>query len=394
MLNFLTERFVLLLTSLNIQYKRYFFHEIDFNDKLIGILGARGVGKTTFLLQYLKEIDIPLNKKLYISADSIEMSNLSLFELAKEFAAKGGKVLAIDEIHKYSDFAGHLKEIYDLLDIKVLFSGLSALRLEHAKADLSRRAVLYRINGLSFREFLELKTGKQFRSFSLKDVLENHMEIAYEILKSIKPLEYFKEYLQYGFYPFYFENPNTYYKKLEETINVVIESDLPLLFKIDPKNIVKLKKLVKLICFSKPYELNLSKLAQKIEINRHTLYRYIEYLNSGNILTSLKPKVKGDAIFTKPEKIYLNNTNLNYCYCKEQKIGTIRETFVVSQLRNFYDLSYPKKGDILINNQYLVEIGGKNKDFSQIEGSGYLFVDDIEVGYGRKVPLWLIGFLY
>ncbi|BAI80356.1 conserved hypothetical protein [Deferribacter desulfuricans SSM1] len=394
MLNFFTERFALLLTGLNIQYKRYFFHKIDFNDKLIGILGARGVGKTTFLLQYLKEIDVPINKKLYISADSIEMSNLSLFELAKEFAAKGGKVLAIDEIHKYPDFVAHLKEIYDLLDIKVLFSGSSALRLEHAKADLSRRAVLYRINGLSFREFLELKTGKQFRSFSLKDILENHMEITYEILKSIKPLEYFKEYLQYGFYPFYFENPNTYYKKLEETINVVIESDLPILFKIDPKNIVKLKKLVKLICFSEPYELNLSKLAQKIEVNRHTLYRYIEYLNSGNILTSLKPDVKGDAIFTKPEKIYLNNTNLNYCYCEEQKIGTIRETFVVSQLRNFYDLSYPKKGDILINNQYLIEIGGRNKDFSQIAGSGYLFVDDIEVGYGRKVPLWLIGFLY
>jgi len=172
---FFSERFVLLLTSLNIQYKRYFFHKIDFNDKLIGILGAKGVGKTTFLLQSLKDIDIPLNKKLYLSADSIEMSNLSLFELAKEFAAKGGEVLAIDEIHKYPDFAGHLKEIYDLLDIKVLFSGSSALRLEHAKTDLSRRAVLYKINGLSFREFLELKTSRQFRSFSLKDILENHI---------------------------------------------------------------------------------------------------------------------------------------------------------------------------------------------------------------------------
>ncbi|UOD35688.1 ATP-binding protein [Deferribacteraceae bacterium V6Fe1] len=394
MLDFFNERFVLLLSSLDIQYKRYFFNKIDFNDKLIMILGARGVGKTTFLLQYLKEISLPLNKKLYISADSIEMSNLSLFELAKEFAAKGGKILAIDEIHKYPDFARQLKEIYDFLDIKVLISGLSALRLEHAKADLSRRAVRYKVNGLSFREFLELKTGKQLKSFSLEEIFENHVEIAYNILKSIKPLEYFKEYIQYGFYPFYFENPNTYYKKLEETINVVVESDLPLIYKIESKNIIKLKKLIKLICFSEPYELNLSKLAQKIEINRHTLYRYIEYLNSGNILTSLKPNVKGDAIFTKPEKIYLNNTNLNYCYCEERKIGTIRETFVVSQLKNFYNLNYPKKGDLLVNNQYLIEIGGKNKSYSQIGDNGYLLTDDIEVGHDRKIPLWLIGFIY
>ena len=394
MIEILTKRFVSLLASFDIPYRRYFYKQIDFNDKLIGILGARGVGKTTFLLQYLKDIDIPISKTLYISADSIELSDISIFELASDFYNKGGKLLVVDEIHKYPNFNQHLKQIYDFLDLKVVFSGSSALRLEHAKTDLSRRAVLYRVNGLSFREFLELKTGSNLGSYTLQEILENHIEIAYDVLKKLKPLEHFKEYLQFGFYPFYFENPNTYYKKLEETINVVVESDLPILFKIETKNIIKLKKLIKLICLSEPYELNLTKLAQKIEINRHTLYYYIEYLTLGNIFNVIKPKTKGNSLFSKPEKIYLNNTNLNYCYCEEQKIGTIRETFIMSQLKNFYNLSYPKKGDILINNKHIIEIGGKNKDFAQIKDKGYLLLDDIEVGSERKIPLWLFGFLY
>jgi len=395
-LEILRERFLSLLPRFDIKYKRYFFEQVDFKDKLIGILGARGIGKTTFLFQFLKENNVDLSKKLYISADSIEISNISLFDLAKEFSMKGGEVLVLDEIHKYPEFQRHLKQIYDFLDLKVLFSGSSALRLENAKTDLSRRAVLYRLKGLSFREYLELKTGLNFSSCSISELVNNHMEIAYDVMNRIKPLEYFSEYLKKGFYPFYFENPQTYYNKLEEAINIVIESDLPILFKIEPKNIIKLKKLVKLICMSEPYELNLTKLAQKAGLNRNTLYHYIDYLDKGNLLNILKPAVKGDAIFTKPEKIFLNNTNLNFCYCENQKTGTIRETFVVSQLRNFYHLSYPKKGDLLIDGKYLIEIGGKNKNFNQIKDTenGYVVADDIEIGSGNKIPLWLFGFLY
>ena len=390
----LQERFFHLLTELFITYKRYFFNHIDFNDKLIGILGARGVGKTTFLLQYLKESIIPLEKKLYVSADSIELSDVSLFELANYFYKRGGELLIIDEIHKYPDFEKHLKQIYDVLNLKVIFSGSSALILEHAKTDLSRRAVIYRVNGLSFREFLELKTGLSLKSYSLKEILLNHLDISFEIVDKIKPFEHFYEYLKSGFYPFYFENPKTYLRKLEETINIVIEADLPFLFKIDFKNIIKLKKLVKLICLSEPFKLNLTKLSERIGINRATLYNYLHYLELGNIFCIIHAKSKGDSIFSKPEKIYLDNSNLYYCYCEKQNKGTIRETFVVSQLKNKYQLSYPKKGDLIVDGEYLMVIGGKNKDFSQIKDEGYLILDEIEIGRDRKIPLWLIGFVY
>ena len=172
---------------------------------------------------------------------------------------------------------------------------------------------------------------------------------------------------------------------------------MPFVFGIDVKNTIKLKKLVKLICGSEPFEINITKLAQKMEIDRATLYQYINYLNLGNIFNVLKSKTKGDSIFVKPEKIYLNNTNLNYCYCENQKIGTIRETFAVSQLIHFYDLEYPAKGDLIVDNKYTFEIGGKNKDFSQIKTikeNAYLIIDDIEVGNKNKIPIWLLGFLY
>ncbi len=397
MLDYLNELFITLLSNFNIQYKRYLFDLVNFNDKLIGVLGPRGAGKTTFLLQYLKDLDLPLDKKLYFSADSIKVSDVTLFEIAKDFAKNDGAVLVIDEIHKYPNFEKDLKQIYDFLPIKVIFSGPSAVTLENSKSDLSRRAVLYRINGLSFREFLELKTKNKYKTYKIEEILHNHTEIAYEILREIKPLKLFKEYLQNGFYPFYFENPNTYFKKLEETINVVIETDLPFVFGIDVKNTIKLKKLVKLICQSEPFEINITKLAQKMEIDRATLYQYISYLNKGNIFNILKSKTRGDSIFVKPEKIYLHNTNLNYCYCEEQKIGTIRETFIISQLIYFHDIEYPKKSDLILDKKYIFEIGGKNKDFSQIKDysdAGYLILDDIEIGSKRKIPIWLFGFLY
>lgn len=380
----------------NYEYKRYFYYTIDFRDKMVGILGSRGVGKTTVIIQYLNSIELPKNKKLYFSADSIITSTLSLYDIADRFSKSGGEVLAIDEIHKYNNFEKELKEIYDFLDLKVIFSGSSALQLEHKKADLSRRAVLYRVKGLSFREFLELKLEIDFDSYSLEDILINHIEIADTITTKIKPFEYFKEYLQYGYFPYYFENTQTYTMKLEESVKTVIESDLPIIFNIEPQNIYKLKQLVGLICLSKPYELNITKLSQKIGINRNTLYQYIHYLTLGNIFSSLKGKSKGDNIFSKPQKLYLNNPNLTFSYCKADEIGTIREQFFLNMLSQRYSLSYPKEGDFIVDDKYLFEIGGRNKSFSQIKNRPDSFVvsDDIDIGFNNKIPLWLFGFLY
>ncbi len=377
----------------NITYERYFFDIVDFRERLVGIIGARGIGKTTFLLQYLNTLDIEDEKKLYFSIDSIIAEEVTLFDIAETFSNIGGKVLVIDEIHKYKNFEIELKEIYDFLDVKVIFSGSSAIVLEHKKADLSRRAILYRVKGLSFREFLEIKLNKKFSNYNLQEILTSHISIAKEITKEIKPLQYFKEYLRVGYYPFYFETPDTYYLKLEETINAVVESDLPMLFNIEPSNIVKLKQLIHYICNSKPYELNLTSLAQKIGINRKTLYLYIHYLSLGDIFLRVLPSTKGDTIFSKPSKLYLNNTNLSFAYCENQEVGTLREQFFSNQVN---DIKYSKIGDFLVNEKFIVEVGGKDKSFKQIKDieNSFVVADDIEVGFGNKIPLWLFGFLY
>ena len=380
----------------NYEYKRYFHNVVDFDDKMVGILGSRGIGKTTFILQHLKSLPIPHSQKLYFSAASIIFSSHTLYEIAETFARSGGRVLAIDEIHKYKNFEHELKEIYDFLDMRVIFSGSSALQLEHKKADLSRRAVLFRLQGLSFREFLELKLDQSFPTYTLEELLENHREISHELTRRLKPFAYFREYLQNGYFPYYFENPQSYSLKLEETVNAVIESDLPIIFNIEPQNIQKLKQLISLICSSEPFELNLSSLSKKIGINRTTLYQYIHYLNLGNLLYPLKARAKGDSLFTKPSKLYLDNPNLTYHYCQEHATGTIREQFFAAMLRESHQLSYPAKGDFLIDETFTVEVGGKNKDFKQIANIPNSFVasDEIEVGFGAKIPLWLFGFLY
>ncbi len=378
------------------KFKRYMHKSFDMDDKLIGIVGSRGVGKSTFILQYLKELDLPFEKKLYFNADHFEVINHSIYEIASEFYKRGGKVLAVDEIHKYPNFALELKSIYDSFDLKVIFSGSSALRLENAKYDLSRRAYIYRVNGMSFREFLDYEAGVKFDSFSLNDILQNHTDIAYEISSKIKPFEYFSKYLEYGYYPFYKQNQKHYKHRLYEVINTVIESDLPIIFNIEAKNIHKLKKLLSLLCISKPYELNISKLSQKIEINRQTLYTYLHYLELGGLIKLIKSKTKGDSLFTKPEKLYLNNTNINSSYCQNSDIGTIREEFFVNQISLAHDINYSKIGDFIIDEKYIVEIGGKNKSFNQIKDlqNSYVVADDIEIGFKNKIPLWLFGFLY
>ncbi|SFO87340.1 AAA family ATPase [Hydrogenimonas thermophila] len=393
MLDEIRELQKLLLKKVKTQYKRYFFYKINF-DRLTGIIGARGAGKTTFLLQYLKENPLPMSKKLYISADAIKID--SLFDIAKSFESEGGELLIIDEIHKFVGFELELKKIYDFLELEVIFSGSSALRIDNSKADLSRRVVIYEIEGLSFREFLELKSGNQIKTYSLEDILSHHIDIAYDLSKYYTP-KVFQEYLQYGYYPFYFDKYSNYQIKLNETINTVLEVDIPSIFNIEYQNIKSLKKLLLILCESVPYTPNINELLGKMNMGKdyRTLYRYLDYLHKAKIITIIRPKSKSDNIFAKPDKIYFNNTNLHYAYCDTPNIGTIREVFFRSMIFQ-HKIEIPKKGDFLVDDKYIFEIGGKNKRFNQIKDlqNSFIVADDIEIGFKNRIPLWLFGFLY
>ncbi len=381
----------------NKTYKRYFFNKIfNTSSKLVGIIGARGVGKTTALIQYLNEYPAPFSKKLYISADFIMID--SLFDIVKEFVKEGGEIVAIDEIHKYPDFEIELKKIYDILDVKVFFSGSSAIKLDNVKADLSRRAVIFEVIGMSFREFLEIDLNIKLPSFSLEEILKNHTDISYELLQKFELRPKFKEYIQKGYYPFYFEDKENYLKKLNEVINISIEVDIPSVFSIEYETINKLKKIVKLICESYPFTLNIQEFLTKLNMSKNDykrLYKYFYFLEKAKIFRILWNKYRGDNLLTKPDKIYLNNTNLHYAYCLNREIGTVREVFFASMLEG-YDIKVAKKGDFFIENKFTFEIGGKNKTKKQIKDLENAFViqDDIEIGRGNVIPLWLFGFLY
>jgi len=391
-----------LLKTIKTEHRRYFYDELVNEEKLLAIVGARGVGKTTTLLQYLKSHELPSAQKLYISVDWCD--NESLFEIAEAFYQHEGKLLIIDEIHKYPNFEKELKNIYDIFDLRVIISGSSALSINHAKADLSRRVLIKEVRGMSFREFLAFKYGlSSLPIVSLNAIFENHIDLSYEILDKIdKPsiLPDFKEFLANGYYPFYFQNldRSSYLLKLKETINVVLEVDIPSIANIKYTTIRKFKKLIEFICSSSPYTPNMQTLLATMDMHKNEyseLYGYLDYLHKAKILRLSRSANKKDAILTKPEKIYLNNTNLHYAYCENSETGTLREVFFASMLEG-YPLFVPKQGDFLIKDTYLIEVGGKGKKYKQIKdiANSFVVADDIEIGNGNKIPLYLFGFLY
>jgi len=377
-------------------YQRFLYNKIDFKERLIGIIGSRGTGKTTLLLQHLKEQNDP-KKTLYIMADHPVVVEQGLFSIADSFQRVGGKVLIIDEIHKIKNFEIELKLIYDsFFELKVIFSGSNALALDHAKADLSRRAVMYRLPVLSFREFLELESGKKLPAFSLEDIVENHVSLAMEILGELKPLAYFEEYLKYGAYPFYLDGEESYLKKLLMATTQVLSTDLPAIYNIEYDKINALKKMMIMLCQSEPFDINISKLCGAVELNQKTLYKYLTILEAGGLIRILGAKSNGVSIISKPEKLYLDNTNLFSIYCKTPREGTIRETFFASQLSYSHQLDYPKNGDFIVDEKSTFEVGGRGKTNKQIKdiSNAYIVSDDIEIGADNKIPLWLFGFLY
>ena len=393
MLNLIERYQERVLKNFNTTYKRYLYNEIDFNEKLIGIVGARGTGKTTMLFQKLIELKAQNKKALYISLDYPFLGSTSLSELAFEFVDSGGEYLLLDEVHKYEDFAAHLKTIYDMSPLNVIFIGSSAVSILNAKSDLSRRVSIFSLEGLSFREFLELENGMTIDKFSLEAILKDHQAIASDL--KIK-LNQFKKYLKFGYYPFYFNKQSSYYESLLNTINLSIDVDLTSLGLVEQKYTYKLKKLLEVVCQSEPFEVNYTKIAALAEISRAKLYDYIAYLNDASLVNMVDEQSRGFSKLVKPAKIYMNNTNLIYAYGDDCKAGTIRETFFANQLKVKHRLNIPKQGDFIVDDKFIFEVGGKNKGFEQIKdiSDSYIAADEIEVGSGNKIPLCMFGLLY
>ena len=394
-----------LLTNITLDKKRYLYEKINWDLKSIGILGQRGLGKTTMMLQYIKEHYPDSDKALYISLDNPYFQATSLLEFAKEFEMNGGEVLFIDEVHKYNDWSTHIKKIYDILELKVVFSGSSILQITKQNADLSRRTIIYYLENLSFREYLFLQDIATFKSYSLEELLSNHSRISSEISKQIKPIKFFKEYLEFGAYPFILEDKESYHQRIIQIINLILESDLPHIARIEMQQIQKLKKLLYLLAINVPFIPNIKDLAESTNISRPKLYEYLNELENAKIINSIRSQEKGYSLMSKPEKLFMQNTNISHALTSKVDSGSAREAFFVNQIKNYYAsqnlfineaIYASKKGDFLVNTTYTFEVGGKNKGFKQIKEmeNSYVASDDIEFGFGNKIPLWLFGFLY
>jgi predicted AAA+ superfamily ATPase len=371
--------------------------DIRWDNCLTGIRGARGVGKTTLLLQRLKQMPKD-NASLYASLDDIWFSEHKLIHFVEHFAKRGGTHLFLDEVHKYPNWSQELKNAYDdYPGLKIVFTGSSLLEILNSRADLSRRAVVYEMQGLSFREYLNMSLSENFPVYGLEDILKHHRDISTEILQKVKPLQYFSHYLESGYYPFSFEMKDLYYSQLEETINLILEIELPLLRGVDISYVPRLKQLLLVIAESAPFAPNVQKLSERIGINRNTLLSYLHYLQEANLTTHLYRSSYGMSKLQKPDKIFLENTNMAYMLAKHHaNEGNVRETFFFNQLGYRNQVEYPEKGDFLVNKKYLFEIGGKGKNQRQIHSltDAYIVSDDIEYGYENKIPLWQFGFLH
>ena len=380
-------------------FVRSMMSEINWDARLIGIKGARGVGKTTLLLQYIKlHLMTEVQSALYVSLDNIWFSENKLVDLVDLFVKKGGKYLFVDEVHKYPKWSVELKNIYDdYPELKVVFTGSSLLEILNARADLSRRAVVYTMQGLSFREYLNMELGTGFTSYTLPELLEHHDFISQEIVSQIKPLQHFTTYLQTGYYPFFKEQTDLYTSRLEEVINMILDVELPLLRKVDVSYVLKLKQLLLVISESAPFIPNITKLSERIGLNRQTLLTYLYYLNEAHLTYSIYKDAHGISMLQKPDKLYLENTNLMYTLKGENMdIGNARETFFVNQLRNKHLVEFSVPSDFLVDRKYTFEIGGRGKGKQQIQNlpDAYIAADNIEYGFHNKIPLWLFGFLY
>lgn len=387
-----------LLDNLTYDFSRGLETELDWNMRLSAIKGSRGVGKTTVLLNYIKRHQKDAKKILYATLDDVYFTENKLITLAKQFSRMGGKHLLLDEVHKYPNWSQELKNIYDLLpQLKVTFTSSSILQILKGNHDLSRRAVMYELPGLSFREYLQIETKIKFSIYSLDDIVKNHESISKDILKKVKPFEYWNDYLQHGFYPFYRESKLAYHQRLMNIVNLTLESDLVICKEIDPRYIFKLKRLLHMVAIAVPYTPNISKLAGDLEVSRPTMNNFFDYLEDGRLVKLLRRDDKAFNVLSKPEKVYLHNTNLMYGIDKRKvNEGNLRETFFFNQVGYKHKISFSDVGDFLVDGELKFETGGINKSQYQIKNHKNAFIvsDDMEYGVGNRIPLWLFGFMY
>jgi hypothetical protein len=381
-------------------FRRSLFDIINWDQKMIAIKGARGVGKTTLMLQQQKFGLAENDHSLYVSLDHPYFYNRTLFDLTDEFYKMGGRFLFVDEVHKYPLWSRELKVLYDAFpDLRVIFSSSSALDIYRGESDLSRRVFSYDLPGMSFREFLIFKNKTNIKAAGLDYILSNHRALTTVINKEkdLHILPLFKEYLKTGYLPFSFPEKETgYIVKLNQVINTVLDIDMAYTDGYTPSTAIKLKKMLAILAESVPFQPNIAELARKLNLSRDSIYNYLNYLEKALMINTLHAKGKGISLLQKPEKIYLENTNLSYALQMNPNLGSIRESFLLNQLINSgYKVFYPKEGDFYVENK-IIEVGGKLKSRKQLSGveNAYIAADDILFGAGNKIPLWLFGFMY
>ena len=373
-------------------YVRSFHNKINWKNRLIGLLGQKGVGKSTLLLQHIKNYD-NLEETLYVQADDMYFAGHSLFDTAFEFFKKGGKRLYIDEIHKYKGWSTEIKLIYDRLPLlSVIYSGSSLLALRKGgSADLSRRTIEYTMPGLSFREYLNIANGWNLKPSSLSDILKGRVDFPYG---EHRPLKYYEAYCKKGYYPYFKEED--FLTKLKQAINETVEHDIPAYAEMPVASAVKLKKLMYVLANSVPFKPNYSKLSRELEIGRNQLPEYIDYLEKARLFNGLKEKGTSDSIIQKVEKLYLNNSNIAYAISDvKPDEGTVRETMFLTWMREMHNVTASKISDFEIDG-ITFEVGGKNKKGQQVKDAtiAYLVKDGIEYAVGNSIPIWMFGFVY
>ncbi|MDE6026925.1 MAG: AAA family ATPase [Muribaculaceae bacterium] len=396
-MDILKRQYQRLLRSTDTTHIRELYHRISWHARLIGIKGARGVGKTTMMLQRIKLTFPDISKALYVSLDDVWFASHRLTELGEIAEQEDITHLFIDEVHRLPGWERHIKNLYDFFpDLHIVFTGSSLLEIDNSIADLSRRCLMYNLRGLSFREFLDFQ-GFQFEAVSLSDILYNHQKIALDVIGKIDVMGQFKKYLCHGFFPFYTTETETdYLLRVNNMVSTVIDYDIPAVENVEYATLLKAKHLLSIIASQTPSPLNARITAGLLGVTVNQLIKILSLLERSQILRLLYYQAeRNPKSMAKPQKVIFDNPSIIYALGYGDK-GKIRETFLASMISSSHEVAYPKAGDLLVDNRYLFEVGGVNKGFNQIKDMPDSFVaaDDIEQGFGNRIPLWLFGFLY